>query len=117
MQNATINVDAALENLGGDTSLLIELAQMMLSDLDDYRTNLQLALDNEDLVATYEQAHSLKGAVSNFVAEPLRVAALELELAGKKNDLPAAQQALPKVLSAMIDFSVALQTLAQEGIA
>ncbi|MES2206932.1 MAG: Hpt domain-containing protein [Pseudomonadota bacterium] len=106
-----INVEAALENLGGDHDLLRELAEMMLPDLDAYRSNLQLALDSENLKAVYEQAHSLKGAVSNFVAEPLRQAALRLEIAGKSNDINAARLALPDVLKAISAFQTALREL------
>lgn len=109
--DAIINVEAALENLGGDRALLSELAEMMLPDLDGYRQVLQTAVAQGDLTTTYQQAHSLKGAVSNFVAEPLRLAALDLELAGKRGELEAAQAALPKVLDAITAFEVALHTL------
>jgi len=111
MNHAVINIEAALENLGGDRALLHELAEMMLPDLDGYRHSLQTSLSQGDLTTAYQQAHSLKGAVSNFVAEPLRQAALELELAGKHGEMDAAQAALPKVLDAMDAFEAALRDL------
>lgn len=106
-----INVNAALENLGDDRDLLIELCHMMLPDIEVFRTKLKTAMANADLVTTYQEAHALKGAVSNFVAEPLRLAAFELEMAGKTNDHAKAIIALEKVLAESVLFEQALNDL------
>jgi HPt (histidine-containing phosphotransfer) domain-containing protein len=111
-----INVSAALENLGDDRELLIELCHMMLPDLDVFREKLQTAVSTGNLVAAYQEAHALKGAVSNFVAEPLRLASFELEMAGKVNDQAKSESALVKVLEETTHFEQALKELISQPV-
>jgi len=74
------DLNEALERCGGDRGLLRELIDLFLADIPGQLNNLQQAIDDRNTETIYRLAHTLKGAVATFGAEPARQAALELEL-------------------------------------
>ena len=77
----------SLERVGGDRELLRELAAVFLADLPNKLAAIEGAVTSGDVESLRREAHSLKGAVSTFGAEPARLAALALEELGKGGEL------------------------------
>jgi CheY-like chemotaxis protein/HPt (histidine-containing phosphotransfer) domain-containing protein len=95
-KDANVNVDmdlsvfdraAALDRVGGDLELLIELAGMFMEDYPQLLAEIEGALRNGDSDALRQSAHTLKGAVGNFSAQNAYDAAYALEQIGRSGDL------------------------------
>jgi HPt (histidine-containing phosphotransfer) domain-containing protein len=91
------DVNLALDRLGGDRELLVELAEIFLDSLPEQLRKLRDGLDNADAEKVGMAAHSLKGSVGSFAAEPARQAALELEKLAREGKLDAAADALTRL--------------------
>jgi PAS domain S-box-containing protein len=85
---------AAMDRVGDDLELLIELAGMFLEDCPDILTKIEAAVTAGDGPGLKESAHFLKGAVANFSAKQAYDAAFTLEQMGMNKDLTDAPQAL-----------------------
>ncbi|HEX3871042.1 MAG TPA: response regulator, partial [Pirellulales bacterium] len=70
---------AALARLNGDRILLGEMKDVLLSECPKLRTAIRQSIEQHDIAALRLAAHTLKGAVGNFVAKPAFEAALRLE--------------------------------------
>lgn len=86
-----LNRMLALERVGGDQQLLQEVAQLFLEDCPRAMTDIRTAIDSRDAKLLEREAHSLKGSVANFGAEPVVSAALELERMGRNGDFGRAE--------------------------
>ncbi len=84
---------AALDRVGGDLELLIELAGMFMEDYPQILAEIESALRNGDSDALSASAHTLKGAVGNFSAQNAYDAAFALEQIGRSGDLSEATSA------------------------
>jgi PAS domain S-box-containing protein len=80
----------ALERCGDDRTLLRELIDLFLSDVPKQMSALKQAIDQNDAVVIYRMAHTIKGAVATFGAEPACNAAFELEQLGRTGQIEAA---------------------------
>ena len=88
---------AALDRVGGDLDLLIELAGMFLEDSSRMLDQIGDAVEQGDVDALTRAAHTLKGAVGNFSAQAAFDAAMNLEMIGRGGDLSEAQGAYEKL--------------------
>lgn len=95
-KEATVNIDtelsvfdraAALDRVGGDLELLVELAGMFMEDCPQLLAEIENAVRNGDSDALRQSAHTLKGAVGNFSAQGVYDAAYALEQIGRSGDL------------------------------
>lgn len=84
---------AAMDRVGDDLELLIELAGMFLDDCQEFISNIETGLVNGDCDLVYKSAHQLKGAVGNFSAQKVYDAAFTLEMMGKNGELSDAPAA------------------------
>ncbi|MBM4118517.1 response regulator [bacterium] len=98
-KEAIVNVDtelsvfdraAALDRVGGDLELLVELAGMFMEDCPQLLVEIENAVRNGDSDALSQSAHTLKGAVGNFSAQSAYDAAYVLEKIGRSGDLSEA---------------------------
>lgn len=103
-----IDVDASMQRLAGDRELFAELAQMFSEDAPQLLEKLDRSIAAGDAATTRRAAHSLKGLAANFGARPCVSAALELELAGKTDQLDDAPQLLAALKSAVSALEAAL---------
>jgi signal transduction histidine kinase/DNA-binding response OmpR family regulator/HPt (histidine-containing phosphotransfer) domain-containing protein len=94
---AVMNVEEALERCGGDHELLAELVQLFYEDLPQLLTELDRAVAMSDPDRVRRAAHTLKGAVGNFSAQPAFEAARDLENAGRDSRLGHAPRLLETV--------------------
>jgi two-component system sensor histidine kinase/response regulator len=79
--------EVALSRVGGDLTLLREIAALFLSDSDRMLREISKAVKARDAKALDRAAHTLKGCVSNFGAQRVYDAALALEQMGRRGDL------------------------------
>lgn len=92
MQSSAINREEALAGVGGDTELLLEIAQIFLDQADTMLAAVEQAVQKQDAPALERAAHSLKGSVGVFRAQDAKDLAFSLEQMGRNRDLGAAQQ-------------------------
>jgi len=82
-----INVSNALEALGGDRNLLVELAKMFSEDAPIALKTLRVALKSENSNSVLSEVHLLKGLVATFFAKPVVDQAQRLEEAAAVGSL------------------------------
>lgn len=82
-----INESSALDALGGDKNLLIELAKMFVEDAPIALATLRKAMESENSRAVLSEVHMLKGLVSTFFAKDVVEQARRLEEAAAIGNL------------------------------
>jgi two-component system sensor histidine kinase/response regulator len=110
----TLNREAILERVGGDVDFLQEIADLFAEDCPKLLTEIRSAITTGDPRALEHAAHTLKGSVSNFGAEPARQAAFRLEMIGRNGDLNEAPEAWATLEYEVQRFTEALATLAHQ---
>jgi CheY-like chemotaxis protein/putative methionine-R-sulfoxide reductase with GAF domain/HPt (histidine-containing phosphotransfer) domain-containing protein len=93
-----VNLDAALEVVGGDADLLGESVRLFLEhDYPRQFESLKQAIARRDAQSVRKAAHGIKGALDSFGGHPARDAALRLETMGRESELAGAPQALAQL--------------------
>ncbi|MBL8487941.1 MAG: PAS domain S-box protein [Rhodocyclaceae bacterium] len=87
----------AIENLGGDRELFVQIAEIYLADYRDQLDALRNQVAAGDLAQVHRTAHAIKGSVGNFVAEDAVAAAKAVEDAAKLGR----QEGLPEMVEAL----------------
>jgi CheY-like chemotaxis protein len=77
----------------GDLAFMMELTTAFLDECVNLLGAMREAVKQGDASALARAAHSLKGAVANFPAQPAVEAALRLEMIGRQGDLTHAAEA------------------------
>ncbi len=93
-----IDFDQLINRFGDEESVI----ELMPTYLDDTRKRMDMliqAVEKGQADETEKHAHALKGIAVNFGANRLAEAALELERAGRGNDIAVAASLLPDVRS------------------
>lgn len=75
-----------LKQMSGE-DFINEIIDAFLDDAPAIFTNMQLALDNQDVESFRRNAHSLKSNANTFGATELGALAKELEQMGRENNL------------------------------
>lgn len=75
-----------LKQMSGE-DFINEIIDAFLDDAPAMFTNMQLALDNQDVESFRRNAHSLKSNANTFGATELGTLAKELEQMGRENNL------------------------------
>src|ERR1700751_159363 len=88
-----VNLAMALSRLGGDRDLLEEVAQLFIETAPDLLEQVRKAVDARSSVAVYRAAHTIKGSLGNFCAEPAFQAACCLEQIGHSGELAGIDEA------------------------
>lgn len=89
-----LNLTAALSRLGGDKTLLRDMAGFFLEDSAQLLSSIDFAIERGDPDQIQRNAHSLKGLAANFNAEPCVTVAQTIEDAAKQKRLDGVQQRL-----------------------
>ncbi len=85
---------AFLDRIGGNEDVCQEIIGIFLQDVPRQIESLENTINKKDPALVDRQAHTLKGASGNVGAVSLQDAAMQLELAGKNNDLSRATEML-----------------------
>ena len=116
---AKIEVDQALDTkkvlelMEGDAELLKEMVALFLKELPQLLTKLREAVASGDAKALERAAHTLKGAVSNFAAQPAVEGALKLEMMGREANLAGAEPAYRGLLIEIDRLKSAIANLSE----
>ncbi|NWG14069.1 MAG: response regulator [Acidobacteria bacterium] len=89
-----IERDDVLARFGGDFEFLASSFELFRADYPSLVRALRDAVSTGDPAAVERAAHTLKGAVSNFVAKAAAAAALRIEKMGRERELAGAREAL-----------------------
>lgn len=89
-KSPVVDLDQALDRVGGDRELYRELLDMLFQDVPEQVGKMREAIASEDAKRVEQVAHSLKGAAANLGAGPVRDRALRLEMLGREANLAGA---------------------------
>jgi CheY-like chemotaxis protein/HPt (histidine-containing phosphotransfer) domain-containing protein len=99
-----VDMEKTLNNIDGDHELLNELVQLFLEDAPLQLTILKESLQNGEIDLVRRSAHTIKGMVSIFSAEPARMAAEYVEQAAGQDVCMAAVHELELAMLDLISF-------------
>ncbi len=91
----TIDVDAALRRIGGNTDLLNKIFQAFIDGYENVFEDTRFLMESKDWEGLANFAHTLKGVAANLSAEALYKASLVLEEAARSED----EKAVVKILA------------------
>lgn len=94
----------ALERMGGDTELLVELGHIFTRESAHMLEEISEAITGMDTAALFHAAHLLRGAAGNLGAVSIHETAGMLEAAGRSNNLVAAPHLLIRLRENIIQF-------------
>ena len=87
---------ALMDQLDDDVEFLAETVAMLGEDSPALLEQIRVAAGSGDAAALVKPAHTLKGMLGNFCAEPAETAARELETMGREERLADVQAAIDK---------------------
>lgn len=93
--NRVVDLEKALERLGGDRVLLRQMAEMYLEDIPQLLKELKDSVARKDAPDATRAAHSIAGLSSTFEAQSCQEIAKAIENCGQKNDLGEAASQIP----------------------
>lgn len=96
-QRPVINLPPALDRLGGDVSLLRDMAEFYLQDIPPLLSDLKRGLREKDFELIVLSAHSIKGLSRNFDAVHADQSAQAIENSGRAEDFDAAAAEFPRL--------------------
>ena len=102
----------ALKRLGGDESLLREIAGLFLEEYPALLRDIAGAISQGDAKKLERSSHTLKGSVANFGAEAAVEATLRLEQIGRSLQLTEAEDAYRHLVFVLNHLQPELRELA-----
>jgi HPt (histidine-containing phosphotransfer) domain-containing protein len=90
---------AALERVGGDEPLLVELIAIFFEEYPKFAHRLIQSLSQKDFSGLREAAHSLKGSLGYLGAADGEALALATEQASTAGDLPRAADLVARLMA------------------
>jgi len=106
--------EAALGFVGYDRDFLRDLVETFADYYPAQLERIEAAIDAEDASELREVAHQLKGAVSNFFAQPAGATAYELECSGRDGKLDVAASLHQELSGRLNELQSALNGLVSE---
>ncbi len=103
-----------MDRVGGDVEFLQEIAGLFMEDCPRLLEEIRTAVASGDARTLEHAAHTLKGSIANFGAEPAREAAFKLESLGRAGDLKPAVYAVSVLEEEIQRFTSALSALSSE---
>lgn len=86
-RNAVFDYNQAMEQIGGDESLLWKIVVLFIDSFVENLVCLNEALDEANFDALAKEAHKIKGTAANIAANALSKRALEIEEKAKVEDI------------------------------
>lgn len=96
--------ERAMARFGGDRSLFEEMVEVFFNEVHQIWEDLHRATASQDLASAERAAHSIKGSVGYFGAEPVVDAARRVEQAARARDarlVAAESQQLDRHMAAL----------------
>lgn len=111
MEKQLLDLNAALERLGGDKEFLIELLGDLIQQVDQNLPELKKAVDDSNFSEVRSLAHGLKGAAANLGADKAMDVFLKLEMMGKNENLEGAYELLQEAQNLNEELKAHIKTL------
>lgn len=100
-----------ISNFTGDEDILKDLIHEFINKSSSLINDVELAITNKNSDHLKLHAHTLKGVISNFYAEEIRLLAYDLEVAGTNKDFTNVDVKLTKIKSLLPELIKELQDL------
>ncbi|MEJ2055084.1 MAG: Hpt domain-containing protein [Calditrichaceae bacterium] len=97
MEEKLIDLDVALDRLGGDKEFLFELLDEMSEQMDSTLEQIEEAISSSDFEQIRSLAHGMKGASSNLGADRISAYFKELEQLGINQSIDGASDLIEKI--------------------
>ena len=104
-------LNTLLEVVGNDTSSLVELIDVFLSDCDNYLESIKSGIKSNDCALVRRAAHTLKSGARDFGDTDFFSMAKSVEELARNESLVEINQSLPKFESQYSDFTQKLKQL------
>lgn len=114
-QTPLLDETDALERVGDDWPLLLELLEIFIQDLTAQSRQISVALTQGDSHLAILAMHTLKGSASNISALRLQRQAEALETGVKQRGLDALMLAWPELQQTMDETRIHIQTLLENS--
>ena len=98
-----------MDRVDGDMEFLAETVEMFKEDGPELIEQMRLAVGDGNAESLASAAHTFKGMVANFSAQPTIDAALRLETMGKSGNLADAGEALNSLEKEALRLTSALE--------
>jgi CheY-like chemotaxis protein len=115
-QIRALDIDALVKSFDGDLEMVLVLARVFADSSPSQLSELYEAVARGDAEAIERGAHTLKGSVANFRAEPAVDAAARLEQLARTGDLSTADSALSMLEKQIERLREELETLEQVSL-
>ena len=110
-----LDKETALQRIGGDESVLCEMAVLFLEQYPELLENVRLSVEQGDARAIEQAAHRFKSAVSNFFAKRAFDAAESLEASARHGRLENLEQAYGQFCLSVHELKPAIEALAEQA--
>jgi HPt (histidine-containing phosphotransfer) domain-containing protein len=108
-----LDLERALERVGGDEALLSELAQLFLEECPRLFGEIQAGVTGGDAAGVSAAAHQLKGLLGQFGAETAKAQAMSVEMSAREGDLTPVGEMIQALGSLLQKMEPELRRLAQ----
>jgi len=114
MSEAASRIDLVklYDRFDNDPELIAQVRDLFVQDAPGRLEKIGKALADGDVEGMVKLAHSLKGVCATIYAEPLRLKALEVELAARSGETATLERAVPQMMDMLRDLTDFLSTLA-----
>ncbi|MBT8370188.1 MAG: response regulator, partial [Deltaproteobacteria bacterium] len=112
--SATMNKAILLKAFDGDRDFLKEVVDVFLSDYPKLIDDLRRAYKETDSNTLMRAAHSLKGMLKNFQADPAAELAFELEKQGKADNFDGIPETLENLVGQIAEVDKTLRGILDE---
>ncbi len=109
LPESVLDTSALMEKLDGDEEICGAILQDFILDLSDQMSRLTAAVDEGRFSEVADLAHSIKGSAFGVGAMALGELAIQIEVAGKENDIENLQPLIVEFKSGFSDLRDALR--------
>ncbi|RPJ77988.1 MAG: Hpt domain-containing protein [Alphaproteobacteria bacterium] len=107
--------DLLFANFHGIEDMIPEIIECFLLAIPKLTLALESAVKSKNFEAIQISAHTMKGAVSNFYAEPSKKLALQLEKIGREKVIADADELFRLLCLELTKLTKALRDIAHDG--
>jgi len=109
-----IDIDAALDRMGGDRELLMRLIDFVVEDSPAFMDQMKAALDDDRLADVQRAAHSLRGLVSNVSCGAVQTQTVELERLAQAGNRDGVARSLNRLIELQASMMAKLADVHRE---
>ena len=111
MEEKLIDLEVALDRLGGDKEFLFELLDEMNDQIGPTLADIEAAVASNDFDQLRSVSHGIKGASANLGVDRITVYFKQLEQMGVEKTVDGAKEIIEKIKKAHIELLEFLKTI------